>query len=70
MYHYPNRKPNQSTGKFIEGAKVVIPYIKGPIEQYRHTLAKHKVKDFSLKVPVPSSLYSHIQKIKFKILRN
>ena len=28
--------------KFIEGARVVIPYIKGLSEQYRHTLAKIK----------------------------
>ena len=41
-----NRKPNPSTGKFIEGAIVVIPYIKGLSEQYRHTLAKYKVRVF------------------------
>ena len=50
--HYPaqffqqktNKKPNPSTGKFIEGAVVVIPYIKGLSEQYRHTLAKYKAR--------------------------
>ena len=41
-----NQKPSPSLGKFIEGARVVIPYIKGPIEQYRHTLAKYKVRAF------------------------
>ena len=41
-----NKKPNPSTGKFIEGARVVIPYIKGLSEQYRHTLAKYKVRVF------------------------
>ena len=30
-----HKKPNPSTGKFIEGARVVIPYIKGLSEQYR-----------------------------------
>ena len=42
----PNRKPNPSRGKFIEGIRVVIPYIKGLREQYRHTLAKYRVIDF------------------------
>ena len=37
-----NKKPNPSTVKFIEGARVVIPYIKGLSEQYRHTLAKYR----------------------------
>ena len=36
-----NKKPNPSTGRFIEGARVVIPYIKGLREQYRHALAKY-----------------------------
>ena len=31
---------------FIEGARVVIPYIKGLSEQYGHTLAKNKVRIF------------------------
>ena len=41
-----NKKPNPSTGKFIEGARVVIPYIKGLSEQYRHTLTKYRVRVF------------------------
>ena len=36
-----NKKPNPSTVKFIEGAIVAIPYVKGLSEQYRHTLAKY-----------------------------
>ena len=40
-----NKKPNPSTVKFI-GARVVIPYIKGLSEQYRHILAKYMVKSF------------------------
>ena len=38
-----NKRPNPSTVKFIEGARFVIPYIKGLSEQYRHTLAKYRV---------------------------
>ena len=41
-----NKKTNPSTGKFIEGARVVIPYIKGLSEQYRYTLTKYRVKVF------------------------
>ena len=41
-----NKKPNLSTVKFIEEARVVIPYIKGLSEQYRHTLAKYRVRVF------------------------
>ena len=62
------KKPNPSTVKFIEGAKVVIPYIKGLSKQYRHTLANTEL-DFSLKVPAPSHLYSCIQKIQFQMHR-
>ena len=40
-----NGKPNPSTGKF-KGARVVIPYIKGLSEQYRHIPAKNKVRVF------------------------
>ena len=47
-----NKKPNPSTVKFIEGARVVIPYIKGLSEQSRYTLAKYRVRVF-LKVPAP-----------------
>ena len=64
-----NKKPNPSTIKFIEGARVVIPYNKGLSEQYRHTLAKYRESEFSLKVPAPSSLYSCIQKIQFQMHR-
>ena len=64
-----NKKPNPSTGKSIEGARVVIPYIKGFSEQYRHILVKYRIKELSLKVPVPSNLYSCIQKIQFQMLR-
>ena len=42
----PNKKPNPSTVKFIEGARIVIPYMKGLCEQYRHTLAKYRVRSF------------------------
>ena len=41
-----NKKPNPPTEKFLEGARVVIPYIKGLGEHYRHTQAKYKVKIF------------------------
>ena len=64
-----NKKPNLSTVKFTEGARVVTPYIKGLSEQYRHTLAKYKVKEFSLKVSAPSSPDSCIQKIQFQMHR-
>ena len=63
-----NKKPNPSTVKFIEGARIVIPCIKGLSEQYRHTLAKCRVRVF-LKVAAPSSLYSCIQKIQFQMHR-
>ena len=41
-----NKKPNPSTEMFIEGARVVIPYIKDLSEKYRHTLAKYRVRVF------------------------
>ena len=63
-----NKKPNPSTVKFREGAQAVIPYIKGLSEQYRHTLAKYRVKVF-FKIPAPSSPYSCIQKIQFQMHR-
>ena len=63
-----NKKANLSTVKFIEGVRIAIPYIKGLSEQYRHVLAKYR--EFSLKVPAPSSLYSCIQKIQFQMHRN
>ena len=64
-----NKKLNPSTVKFIEGARVVISYIKGLSEQYRHTLAKYRVRVFSIKVPASSSLYSCIKKIQFHMHR-
>ena len=54
-----NKKPNPSTGKFIEGARVVIPYIKGLSEQYRHTLAKYKVRVFFKGTSTIRSLIMH-----------
>ena len=48
-----NKKPNPFTGKFIEGARVVIPYIKCLSEQYRQTLAKYKIRFSPLKAPAP-----------------
>ena len=45
----PNRKPTKSKTiyrKLLEGTRVVIPYIKGLSEQYRHVLAKYRVRVF------------------------
>ena len=53
-----NGKPNPSTGKFI-GARVVIPYIKGLSEQYRHTLAKYRVRVFFKGTSTITSLLMH-----------
>ena len=41
-----NKNPTPSMEKFIEGARVVIPYIKGLSEQYMHTLAKYRFRVF------------------------
>ena len=53
------QKPDPSTGKFIEGARIVIPYIKGLSEQYRCTLAKYTSTIKSLlihpKDPIPDA---------------
>ena len=54
-----NIKPNPSTGKFIEGARVVIPCTKGLSEQYRHTLAKYKVRVFFKGTSTIKSLLMH-----------
>ena len=54
-----NRKPNSPMGKFIERARVVIPYIKGLSEQYRHTLAKYKVRVFFKGTSTIKSLVVH-----------
>ena len=54
-----NKKPNPSTGKFIEGGRIVIPYIKDLREQYRHTLAKYKVRVFFKGTSTIKSLLMH-----------
>ena len=54
-----NKKSNPSTGKFIEGAGVVIPYIKGLSKQYRHTLAKYRVRVFFKGTSTVKSLLMH-----------
>ena len=54
-----NKKPNPSTVKFIEGAGVVIPNIKGLHEQYRHTLAKYRVRVFFKGTSTIKSLLMH-----------
>ena len=51
--------PNPSTVKFIEGARVVMPYIKGLSEQYRHTLAKYRVRVFFKGTSIIKSLLMH-----------
>ena len=53
------KKPNQSTGKFTEGARVVIPYIKGLSEQCRNTLAKYRVRVFFKGTRTIKSLLKH-----------
>ena len=42
----PNKMPNPSIVKFIEGARVAILYIKGLSEESRHTLTKYRVRVF------------------------
>ena len=54
-----NKKPNPSTVKFIEGAIVVMTYIKGLSEQYRHTLAKYRVRVFFKGTRTIKSLLMH-----------
>ena len=53
-----NKKPNPSTVKFT-GARVVTPYIKGLSEQYRHTLAKYRVRVFFKGTSTINSLLMH-----------
>ena len=53
------KKPNPPTGKFIEGARGVILYIKGLKEEYRHTLAKCKVGVFFKGTSTIKSLLMH-----------
>ena len=62
----PNRKPTKSQAHPQESLekKLELSYhIKNLSEQYRYILEKYKDKEFSLQVPVPSSLYSCIQKV-------
>ena len=54
-----NKKPNPCTGKFIEGARVVIPYIKDLSEQYRHGPAKYRVRVFFKGTSTIRSLFMH-----------
>ena len=54
-----NKKPNPSMEKFIEGTRVVIPYIKGLTEQYKHTLAKYRVRVFFKGTSTIKSLLMH-----------
>ena len=54
-----NKKPNLSTVKIIEGVRAVIPYIKGLSEQYRHTLAKYRVRVFFKGTSTIKSLLMH-----------
>ena len=53
------KKSNTSTVKFIEGARVVLPYIKGLSEQYRHTLAEYRVRVFFKGTSTIKSLLMH-----------
>ena len=53
-----NRKQSPSTGKFIEGARVVILYIK-VLSEYRHILAKYKVRVFFKGTSTIRSLLMH-----------
>ena len=57
----PNRKPNLSTIMLIEGARIVIPYIKGLGAQYRHTIAKYKVIVFFQGTSNVKSLLMHLK---------
>ena len=54
-----NKIPNPSTIKFIEGARVVIPYNKDTSEQYRHTLAKYSIRVFFTGTNTIKSLLMH-----------
>ena len=54
-----SKKTNASIVKFIEEAKVVIPYIKGFSEQYRHTLAKYRFRVFFKGTSTIKSLLMH-----------
>ena len=54
-----NKNPNPSTRRFIEEARVGIPYIKGLSQQYRHTLAKYRVRVFFKDTSTFRSLLMH-----------
>ena len=54
-----NKKSNPSTVRFKEGARVVISYIKGLSEHYRHALAKYKVWVFFKGTSTIKSLPMH-----------
>ena len=54
-----NKKPKPSTVKFIESARIFIPYIKGLSEQYRYTLAKYRVRVFFKGTSTIKSLLMH-----------
>ena len=59
MGQTPTESQTPSTGKFIEGASIIIPYIQGLSEQYRHTIAKYKVKVFFKGTSTIKSLLIH-----------
>ena len=48
-----------TSNEFTEGARVVIPYIKGLSEQYRHILAKYRVRVFFKGTSTIKSLLMH-----------
>ena len=54
-----NKEPNPSTGKLMDEARVVMPYIKGLSEQYRCTLAKCKARVFFKGTSIIKSLLVH-----------
>ena len=56
-----SNKANPSTVKFIEGARVVIPYIKGLSKKYRHPLAKYRVRVFFKGTSTIKSLLMHLK---------
>ena len=59
LHQKANKMPNPFTVKLIEGASIVIPYIKGLSEQYRHTLAKYRVRIFFKGTSTIKSLPMH-----------
>ena len=65
-----NKMPNSSTVKFIEGSRVVIPYIKGLSEHYRHTLAKYRVSIFFTGTSTIKSLLMHPKETNSRCTEN